>query len=82
MKRLKLKKDILCPGNKNKYGRRIVKIEKGTLFWFDNVSNAKEKRMLACKKYESLSKYERKCYDCLIFPKEEFNNLFEVLYEV
>lgn len=82
MKRIKLKKDILCPGPKNKFGRKIVRIEKGTLFWFDGLANARKDRTLICKRYEYISKYERKCYDCLIFPKEEFNSLFEVVYEI
>lgn len=82
MQRLKLKKDIYCPGPKNKYGRRIVKVEKDTLFWLDSVANAREKKIVVCQRYEDITKYERKCYDCLVFPKEEFNNLFEVLYEI
>lgn len=82
MMRVKLKKNILCPGPRGKFGQRIIKIETGTLYWFDSIANARKKKMIVCKNYERISEYKNKYYDCLSFPKEEFNNLFEVLYEI
>lgn len=82
MLRVRSKRRILCPGPENKFGRRVVKLSEGELFWFDGHVDKNQDRLMVCRRYESISKYKYKYFDAVSFPKNMFTELFEVLYEI